>query len=101
METPLEPSRKVIVTGATGFIGGALAARLAAAGLNVRCLARRGSDTSGLETAGLECVEGDLLDKPLAEGGLALSRYTASAALFAFIVVCLLLSTTRAASRAH
>ena len=61
----------VLVTGATGFIGGALAARLAAAGLNVRCLARRGSDTSGLETAGLECVEGDLLDKPSLERAAA------------------------------
>ncbi len=56
-------AESVLVTGATGFIGRALAARLAAAGLKMRCLARRGSDTSGLEAAGMECVEGDLLDK--------------------------------------
>lgn len=52
-------------------------------------------------TRPLGAVLGDLLDKPLADGGLALSRYTASAALFAFIAACLLLSTQRAASRGH
>src|SRR5436189_1518026 len=36
-------------------------------------------------------VVGDLLDKPLANGGLALSRYTASAALLVVIVALILL----------
>ena len=52
-------------------------------------------------TRPLGAVTGDLLDKPLAEGGLALSRYSASAALLLFITACLLLSRQRAASRQH
>ena len=52
----------VLITGATGFIGRALTKRLAAAGFNVRCLVRRDSDTAELKAAGMECVEGDLLD---------------------------------------
>ncbi len=47
-------------------------------------------------------VVGDLLDKPVAAGGLALSRYSASAALIVFIVACLLIFPQRAATgRAH
>ncbi|HOX71657.1 MAG: hypothetical protein WAS23_05505 [Dokdonella sp.] len=38
-------------------------------------------------TRPLGAVVGDLLDKPLAEGGLALSRYAASAAILALIVL--------------
>ena len=34
-------------------------------------------------------------------GGLALTRYTASAALLVFIVACILLFPQRAASRSH
>lgn len=52
-------------------------------------------------TRPLGAVVGDLLDKPLAAGGLALSRYSASAALFVFIVACILLFPQRAASRNH
>jgi uncharacterized membrane-anchored protein len=46
-------------------------------------------------------VLGDLLDKPLADGGLALSRYSASLALIVFIGACLLLFQHRAAETAH
>ena len=52
-------------------------------------------------TRPLGAVVGDFLDKPVSAGGLALSRYTASAALFAFIVVCILVFRQRAASTAH
>ncbi len=41
-------------------------------------------------TRPLGAVVGDLLDKPRDHGGLALSRYTASALLLAFIAICLL-----------
>lgn len=51
----------VLVTGATGFIGRALAKRLAASGLKVRCLVRQGSDISRLPP-GMEITRGDLLD---------------------------------------
>ena len=52
-------------------------------------------------TRPLGAVVGDFLDKPIAKGGLELSRYTASAALFAFIAACILLLPQRAAARAH
>ena len=44
---------------------------------------------------------GDFLDKPVSAGGLALSRYSASAALLTFIVVAILLFRQRAARTAH
>jgi uncharacterized membrane-anchored protein len=46
-------------------------------------------------TRPLGATLGDFLDKPLNEGGLALSRPLASAALAAFIVVCLLILPQR------
>ena len=47
-------------------------------------------------TRPLGATVGDLLDKPLANGGLALSRYTASAVLAAFILACLVFLPQRA-----
>ena len=47
-------------------------------------------------TRPLGAVVGDFLDKPLDHGGLALSRYTASAVLLAFIALALLLHPQRA-----
>lgn len=44
-------------------------------------------------------VLGDFLDKPLNEGGLALSRYTASIVLMIFIILCIILFPQRAASK--
>lgn len=52
-------------------------------------------------TRPLGAVVGDFLDKPLNAGGLALSRYSASAALVGFILVSVLLLRQRAASTAH
>jgi uncharacterized membrane-anchored protein len=52
-------------------------------------------------TRPLGAVVGDLLDKPLDHGGLALSRYTASLALIAFVVVCLLIFPNKPAKSAH
>src|ERR1700746_2153930 len=40
-------------------------------------------------TRPLGAVVGDFLDKPLAKGGLELSRYVATAALLALIIVCI------------
>jgi uncharacterized membrane-anchored protein len=46
-------------------------------------------------------VVGDFLDKPLSAGGLALSRYSASAALLAFMLAGMVLFRQRAAATAH
>ncbi len=48
-------------------------------------------------TRPLGAVVGDFLDKPIEKGGLALSRYSASAALLVFIVACVLIFPQRAA----
>lgn len=48
-------------------------------------------------TRPLGAVVGDFLDKPHAQGGLALSRYTASAALLAFMLICIVCFRQRAA----
>jgi nucleoside-diphosphate-sugar epimerase len=52
----------VLVTGATGFIGGHLAQRLVGEGHRVRCLVRATSDTSLIDELGVELVVGDLAD---------------------------------------
>jgi uncharacterized membrane-anchored protein len=52
-------------------------------------------------TRPLGAVVGDYLDKPIANGGLAMSRFAASAALLAFITICLLFTKQRAAARTH
>lgn len=53
---------KVLVTGATGFIGSHLVARLSQDGIKIRCLVRPKSDTSFLKTLkGVELFKGDLL----------------------------------------
>ncbi|MGH2850616.1 MAG: aminotransferase class III-fold pyridoxal phosphate-dependent enzyme [Solirubrobacteraceae bacterium] len=49
-----------LVTGATGFIGGRLAERLAAEGYHVRCLVRPSSNTQRLEGLDVEIAVGDL-----------------------------------------
>ena len=52
-------------------------------------------------TRPLGAVVGDFLDKPLSSGGLALSRYSASAALLVFIIACILMFEQRAAIKTH
>lgn len=52
-------------------------------------------------TRPLGAVVGDFLDKPVAKGGLALSRYTASLALLAVIVALILIFPQKPAAKAH
>jgi uncharacterized membrane-anchored protein len=52
-------------------------------------------------TRPLGAVVGDFLDKPLNAGGLAVSRYWASAGLLAFIITCITLFPQRASRKSH
>ena len=54
---------KVLVTGATGFIGGNLVRMLWRRGYDVSALVRRGSDARALEDTGIQQVAGDILDR--------------------------------------
>ena len=93
-------------TAGLGYIGGAV---LFSALLALVAAAYLWSDisrtllfwTAFVLTRPLGAVVGDFLDKPIGAGGLALSRYSASAALLAFIVACIVLFPHRAAQKAH
>jgi nucleoside-diphosphate-sugar epimerase len=63
----------ILLTGASGFIGGRLAARLVDEGHAVRCLVRASSDTAALEALGpgIELVVGDLTDRTGLERAVA------------------------------
>ena len=52
-------------------------------------------------TRPLGATLGDFLDKPMAQGGLALSRYTATLGLLVVIVALILIVPQKAASKAH
>ncbi len=52
-------------------------------------------------TRPLGAVVGDFLDKPIAEGGLAFSRYTATGALLAAIVILIIMLPQQAARKTH
>jgi dihydroflavonol-4-reductase len=53
---------RALVTGATGFVGAAVARALLRDGWEVRALARKGSDRRNLRSIAVEIVEGDLAD---------------------------------------
>ena len=52
----------VFLTGATGFIGGRLAAALSARGYRLRCLVRSPERAAGLAALGAELIVGDVAD---------------------------------------
>ena len=62
---------KALVTGATGFVGAAVARALGAAGWQVRVLVRSGSDRGNLQQLAAEVVEGDLAEVASLERALA------------------------------
>jgi len=52
-------------------------------------------------TRPLGAVVGDFLDKPISDGGLALSRYSASAVLLGLMLSCIFIFSHKPAKRAH
>jgi dihydroflavonol-4-reductase len=78
---------RALVTGATGFVGSAVARRLLRDGHRVRVLARAGSDRRNLQGLDVEVVEGDLTKPstllPACEGCDALFHVAADYRLWA------------------
>ncbi len=62
---------RALVTGATGFVGAAVARALLREGWEVRALARKGSDRRNLQPIAVEVVEGDLADAASLQRALA------------------------------
>jgi dihydroflavonol-4-reductase len=79
---------RALVTGATGFVGAAVARALLAEGWEVRALARKGSDRRNLQRIAVEVVEGNLNDAgslaPALQGCAALFHVAADYRLGAF-----------------
>ena len=61
---------KAFVTGATGFVGSAVARSLLRRGVEVRVLARRTSDLRNIDGLGLDVFYGDVLDEACLVSGL-------------------------------
>ena len=62
---------KVLVTGATGFVGGAVTRALVKTGAEVRVLSRGGADLRNLAGLAVERADGDLRDRPSLRQALA------------------------------
>jgi 2-alkyl-3-oxoalkanoate reductase len=65
---------RVCITGATGFIGGALVRRLLAQGVLVRVLARPSPRADQLDAKGVEVIRGDLNDRDAVERAIEGAR---------------------------
>lgn len=63
------------LTGASGFVGSAVARRLIHEGFSVRALVRRTSNRANLRDIGLEVVEGDIRDASLLLNAVQGARY--------------------------
>lgn len=61
---------RALVTGGTGFVGGAIVHELLRRNYRVKVLARLKSSTAHLERAGVEIERGDILDRPSIERAL-------------------------------
>ena len=71
MNTTTEPAgRRILLTGATGYVGGRLRRRLEEAGAQVRCLARDPGRLAGRVAPATEIAAGDVLDRASLEQAL-------------------------------
>lgn len=66
---------QTLVTGASGFVGSAVARTLVGAGFRLRALVRRGSPRFHLDGLDLEFVEGDIRDADSVRRAIAGARY--------------------------
>ena len=66
---------KILVTGASGFVGSAVARKLVEAGFSVRALVRRKSPRAHLAGLDVDFFEGDLRDRKSVERAIAGMRY--------------------------
>ncbi|KDP87398.1 membrane protein [Cupriavidus sp. SK-3] len=92
-------------TAGLGYLGGmalfgALLAGLVAANYWTRVSRTALFWAAFILTRPLGAVVGDFLDKPLHAGGLAMNRFSASAALLSLMVACILFFPQKAAARA-
>jgi dihydroflavonol-4-reductase len=71
---------ETLVTGASGFVGSAVAIKLLRSGHQVRALVRHGTARAQLPGLDLEFVEGDIRDAQAVRGALAGIRYVFHAA---------------------
>jgi len=93
-------------TAGLGYVGGAVVfglmlAIVALAYFRTRLLHTSLFWTAFILTRPLGAVVGDFLDKPHDQGGLALSRYAASATLLVLIVLCIFAFPQKPARRTH
>jgi uncharacterized protein YbjT (DUF2867 family) len=63
--------RRILLTGATGYVGGRLLSALVSRGYRVRCLARNPSHLTPRVPAEVEVVGGDVLDRASLDAALA------------------------------
>jgi len=85
-----QSSKKVFITGATGYIGGSVAAHLAHNGYEVTGLARKAADIPRLEALGIRAVQGDINNETVITAQAADAIINAASADNAPVVATLL-----------